>query len=121
MTSPKLPEMSSHIDQQRRDVMALRHAMYSQPDPTAHPDLANRLAEAQARLLELEHQLDVSSPDAGRCPENPPAGRLLGPESTGLKVDSALNMEPLPTGIYHLLDPETSPLLTVIVSNVSAE
>jgi hypothetical protein len=30
-------------------------------------------------------------------------------------------MHPLPTGIYHLLDPDTDPLLTVVVANVSTD
>ncbi len=48
-------------------------------------------------------------------------GRLLGPETTGLNVTTALRLQPIPTGIYHLLDPATYPLLTVTVQNESHE
>jgi hypothetical protein len=36
-------------------------------------------------------------------------------------VETKLHMQPLPTGIYHLLDPESDPLLTVTVSNLATE
>ena len=48
-------------------------------------------------------------------------GTLLGPETTGLKVMTALRLQPIPTGIYHLLDPDTHPLLTVTLQNESHE
>ena len=48
-------------------------------------------------------------------------GTLLGPETTGLTVTTALRLQPIPTGIYHLLDPATHPLLTVAVQNESHE
>jgi hypothetical protein len=43
----------------------------------------------------------------------------LGPETTGLQVDTAVKLQPIPTGIYHLLDPETDPLLTVTITNLT--
>jgi hypothetical protein len=46
---------------------------------------------------------------------------MLGPETTGLKVEPVLTMNPIPTAIYPLLDPETDPLLTVTVTNVSLD
>ena len=49
------------------------------------------------------------------------AGALLGPETTGLKVTTAVRLDPIPTGIYHLLDPATHPLLTVTLNNESHE
>ena len=50
-----------------------------------------------------------------------PRGRLLGAKSTGLRVEPTVRMKPLPTGVYHLLDPETDPLLTVMVANEARE
>ena len=50
-----------------------------------------------------------------------PRGRLLGAKSTGLRVEPTVRMKPLPTGVYHLLDPETDPLLTVLVANEARE
>jgi len=46
---------------------------------------------------------------------------MLGPKTTGLRVEQTLQMKPLPTGVYHLLDPETDPLLSVTVHNESRE
>ena len=46
---------------------------------------------------------------------------MLGPETTGLKVEPVVAMNPIPTAIYPLLDPETDPLLTVTVTNVSLD
>ena len=31
----------------------------------------------------------------------------LGPETTGLRVVTMIRLQPIPTGVYHLLDPET--------------
>jgi hypothetical protein len=46
---------------------------------------------------------------------------MLGPETTGLKVEPVLTMNPIPTAIYPMLDPETDPLITVTVTNVSLD
>jgi len=45
----------------------------------------------------------------------------LGPETTGLRVVTTIRLQPIPTGVYHLLDPEIDPLLTVAVKNESHE
>src|SRR5262249_51233036 len=47
--------------------------------------------------------------------------RFLGPDPSALKIDTVLTMNPVPTVVYHLLDPDTEPLLTVTVHNVSQE
>ena len=46
---------------------------------------------------------------------------MLGPDTTGLKVDTAIKLQPVPTGIYHLLDPDVHPLLTVTITNLTDE
>ena len=48
-------------------------------------------------------------------------GVPLGPETTGLRVVTTIRLQPIPTGVYHLLDPQTDPLLTVTVKNESHE
>jgi hypothetical protein len=50
-----------------------------------------------------------------------PVGALLGAETTGLEATTTIGLQPIPTGIYHLLDPATDPLLTVTVKNESHE
>jgi hypothetical protein len=96
----------------------LRRAVYSQPDPGANPDLLRQLAEAELALRVAQPPAASAPPGA---PTAAPHGRLLGPETTGLRVTPTVNMHPLPTGIYHLLDPDTDPLLTVAVANVSTD
>ena len=46
---------------------------------------------------------------------------MLGPRTTGLRVERTLHWEPLPTGVYNLLNPETHPLLSVVVTNESRD
>jgi hypothetical protein len=118
-----MPESASEpekFEELRRRVQSLRAAVYAQPDPAAHPDFA-RLIEAEARLHKREAELRAAEPPPAPAAEKaatPAArGRLLGPLTTNLRVETKLHMQPLPTGIYHLLDPVTDPLFTVTVYN----
>jgi hypothetical protein len=119
---PDLAILRGEIAQRRRRVQALRSALYAQADPSDAADLPARLALEESSLLQSEEQL-ASAAKAGTVKGNEtaanPRGRFLGARTTGLRVESVLNMMPLPTGVYHLLDPETDPLLTVTVSNES--
>jgi hypothetical protein len=44
-----------------------------------------------------------------------------GPRRPKLRVVTTIKLKPIPTGVYHLLDEETDPLLTVAVKNESQE
>ena len=104
----------------RRRVQRLRSLVYSQPDPAAVADLQAELAAAETELRAAQTRpLPTASTPAQTA--SPPAARLLGSDTTGLKVDPTLTMNPVPTAIYPLLDPETDPLLTVTVANVSLD
>jgi hypothetical protein len=106
--------------QQRRRVLALQRAVYMAADPSGQPDRLRQLAQEEARLHDLERLAAQAPPLEAKEPaESAPRGRLLGPETTGLKVETTLHLQPVPTGIYHLLDPEADPLVTVVVANVS--
>src|SRR5262249_9188296 len=76
--------------------------------------------EDNLRNLEQQHaELTEASP---RNDQTKPItfGRFLSPETTKLRVKPTLNMQPLPTGVYHLIDPDDSAansLLTVLVRN----
>src|SRR5687768_9835710 len=102
-----------------RQLQRLQAAVYAQTDPSADAALRAELARVQTALRDAAAV--VPRPDAppAPLPPRPPAGRLLGPETTGLKVEPTLNLNPVPTAIYPLLDPDTDPLLTVAVTNVS--
>src|SRR4051794_23532565 len=113
--------LQRQIQQQNRRIQGLRAAVYAQADPSVS-DLHQRLAVEETKLRDLEQQRAVP-PSAGANDQAPaaPRGRFLGPQTTGLQVEPTLKMQPIPTGVYHLLDPETDPLLTVKVANVSRD
>ena len=94
------------------------------PGLTADEAVWDKLTETQqaldaARAREQPQRQDAERP--AREATGGALGTLLGPETTGLKVTTALRLQPIPTGIYHLLDPATHPLLTVTVQNESHE
>src|SRR5262245_16100252 len=97
----------------RRKLQRLRVAIYSQSDPSANPQLRAELMHAQTALRDRERTAATVAEAAPSPLQATPTGRLLGPETTGLKVEPTLNMNPVPTSIYPLLDPDTDPLLTV--------
>jgi hypothetical protein len=118
--------MKRQIQSQERRVLGLRSQLYSQTDPSAGEALRQRLAEEELTLRRLEDEakklaLSSSASPEGHAPAAAPWGRMLGPRTTGLRVEQTLHMKPLPTGVYNLLDPETHPLLTVVVTNESRE
>ena len=81
-----------------------------------------QFAEATAVLSELEQQVKPIAETASEADASTTTrGRYLGRETTGLEVEVKLQIDPLPTGAYHLMDPETDPLLIVEVENSSSE
>jgi hypothetical protein len=107
------------LAEQLARVQSLRTAVFSQRDPSANDDLLNRLGQEEDCLRKLEGNRPAAPP-----PQEPPPAqspRLLGPQTTELSVETRLNLQPLPTGIYHLLDPQKYPLLTVTVSNLATD
>ena len=116
--------MKRQIQSQHRRVLGLRAKLYSQTDPSTGEALRQRLADEEATLRRLEGEAkDLPSPPSpeGQAAVSASLGRMLGPRTTGLRVEQTLQMEPLPTGVYNLLDPETHPLLRVVISNESRE
>lgn len=103
-----------------RQLNRLQAAVYAQTDPSADTDLRTEIARVQAALRDTATVVPFLDEPASP-PARPPTGRLLGPETTGLKVEPTLNLNPVPTAIYPLLDPDTDPLLTVAVTNVSLD
>ena len=104
----------------RQQIQALRAAVFSLPDPTANPGLLRQLAEAE-QALRPGNQPPTPTTPAPSSESASPLGQFLGADTTGLTVKHTVNMHPLPTGIYHLLDPDTDPLLTVVVGNTRRE
>ena len=114
MSRPLSPE----IEQQNRRIRALMAQMSHADAGESLNSLVKELAEAKRRLAEM---MRSESPVSSRAEEAPrkSVGAMLGPETTGLRVDTALKLQPVPTGIYHLLDPETDPLLPVNITNLT--
>lgn len=123
MSDPDNASLCRRLQEQEAQVQSLRAVVFSQADPSTNPDLLRQLVEAEKELLAAKQpppDAPLSDPPAAAAPAVP-QGRLLGPETTGLRVTPTVNMHPLPTGIYHLLDPDTDPLLTVAVANTKRD
>src|SRR5262245_46817065 len=125
MTDTDVTPLRERAERQASLVQGLRAAVYGRQDPSADEKLLEELARAEAALRAMQKQLAGAPPPAPAAPATPPPPtnrpRLLGPETTELRVESRLRMQPLPTGIYHLLDPEKDPLFTVTVENLAAQ
>jgi hypothetical protein len=116
--------VDERVQHQTTLVQVLRAAIYAQSDPAADEQLFGRLVQEEAKLRQLHRQIAVDSAisrDAAVVPPTLQRPRLLGPDTTELRVETKLHMQPLPTGIYHLLDPETDPLFKVTVTNLGTE
>ncbi len=114
--------LQRQCQQQSRLVRGLQTTVYAQADPSADADLYQQMTQEEAKLHDLEQRVVATS--AALVKDTAPRSshdRFLGPNTTGLHVTTTLKMQPLPTGIYHLLDPETDPLLTVALGNESSE
>jgi hypothetical protein len=120
MPDPQATGLQHDIQQHYRRVRGLQAMVYAQADPTADRDLHRQKVQEEVKLYQLEQQLDATLPSQEKPPPlGPLHERFLGAETTGLHVEPILNMQTLPTGIYHLLDPDREPLLTVNISNES--
>jgi hypothetical protein len=109
--------LSPEIEQQNRRIRALM-AQLSQCDGESLDALVKKLAEEKQRLAEMMRTEPVAASGVEDAPRKA-MGAMLGPETTGLRVETALKLKPVPTGIYNLLDPETDPLLTVTITNLT--
>jgi hypothetical protein len=113
------PSPLALLQKQYSRVGSLIRSMSDLTNPDLMVDLERQLATEEARLRDLEGAL-ASGPEPGPLTAGP-RGRLLGPETTGLRIQVILNMQVLPSAIYHLLDPEADPLVTVTIVNESRD
>ena len=123
MSHPSSDSLEHEIEQQTRLVRGLVAALYARPDKEPDEALLRELAEAKKTLRELRLRRDAERAETEKAQAGPPKtmGTPLGPETTGLRVVTTIRLQPIPTGVYHLLDPQTDPLLTVTVKNESHE
>ena len=120
---PSREALDHEIEQQTRLVRGLMATLYALNDTEPDESLLRELAEANTTLRELQLRRDAERADAEKAQAGPKRtmGVPLGPETTGLRVVTTIRLQPIPTGVYHLLDPETDPPLTVAVRNESFE
>jgi hypothetical protein len=98
----------------------LRRELFALPDPNSSPELAEQLTAAELELNQVEQSLVAAvgkDPESGLVLDTSRNTGLLGSKTTGLEVRVTQRMSALPTAIYHLLDPNHSPLITVTIRN----
>jgi hypothetical protein len=120
MTDPDTEALRRQIQQQYRRVRGLQTMAYKAAAPAADGELYRQLVQEEMLLHELEQKLascGVTDDEEDAAAHR----RFLGPDTTDLLVEPTLNMQALPTSIYHLLDPQTDPLLTVVITNQSLD
>jgi hypothetical protein len=112
--------VSLEIEQQNRKIRALLSRINDRAVDEPVASLVKELAGAKRVLAEMIRRETAGASQSSEAPKKA-AGMLLGPETTGLRVDTAVKLHPVPTGIYHLLDPDTDPLLAVTITNLTNE
>ncbi len=114
MSRPVSPE----FEQQNRKIRALMARIHDRESGEPLDCLVKELALAKRLLAEMRLP---KLPGDSKVEETAkkPVGMMLGPETTGLRVETSIKLRPVPTGLYHLLDPETDPLLSVTVTNLT--
>ena len=105
----------------RRYRALLMSAQSAGPDDEVWKELAETRKALGTAKQQREEEKAKTTAAEGQTKTTSPVGTLLGAETTGLEATTALGLQPVPTGIYHLLDPATDPLLTVTVKNESHE
>lgn len=118
MAEEKLLKAKLAEHKQRRKVEHLRQQIYAQADPSASPKLVTHLQKAEQELRRLESARKALETKAQgvlldtKDQGEKPGGILLGAQTTGVDVQVLLRQAYLPTGIVHLLDAQTQPLVT---------
>jgi hypothetical protein len=103
--------------EQRLIVDRLRREVFQQSDPSANPELLEKLAEAEQVLQELERErLAQHDSASGVILDSTKRDGRRGLGTTGLEAKISLNMAHFPTSICHLLNREENPLLTCEVA-----
>lgn len=116
-----LEELRQEEYYRRLVVDRLRREIFSQSDPTSSPELTAQLLTAEEALAEIEKAIsrELSQERTSGLPfEHNPMGGLLGSQESGLVAAFFLRLAAIPTAIYHLLNPNHLPLVTITVRNV---
>ena len=119
MSHYEIDTLDQEIEQQTRLVRGLMAAIFARNDPEPDESLPRELSEAKKTLRKLQLRRDAERTAVEKAQAGPrkTMGVSLGPETTGLRVVTTIRLQPIPTGVYHLLDPEADSLLTLAVEN----
>jgi len=102
----------------RLAVNRLRREMYTEIAPNELVAHLAALEETERTLSGVQKQLTEGIP-GGLILDSKQKTALLGAETTGIEVEVSLKMAHVPTGIYHLLQPQEQPLITCKVTNTT--
>src|SRR4051812_22725560 len=105
MSHPSSGSSDPEIEQQTRLVRGLMAALHARSDTDPDEALLKEFAEAKKTLSELQLRRDAERAEAEKAHAGTrkTMGVPLGPETTGLRVVTAIKLRPIPTGVYHLL------------------
>ncbi len=123
MTTP-LHELRTQAYDLRQSAAQLRMQVGVETDEGALDQLVAKLAELESNLSVTEKELwaaEAKTQKKGLVVNTESQTDLLGADTTGLEVKVNLRMAYLPTGIYHLLDASSHPLLSCKVRNADNE
>lgn len=113
MTEAEIPEPNENM--LRREVERLSRQLHDPllgDDPQQAQALAAQLNEALAKLEALEQARQAETPDRGViASKRGKAGTEMSADVTGIDISVTLGMTHVPTGIIHLLEPSTHPLV----------
>jgi hypothetical protein len=105
----------------RTIVNRLQREVFRQSDPSTSKELLQDLADAEDDLRSAEKDriaAQSEDPDSGQILDTAGGAeeaKVRGLTTTGLEAKVFLNMAHVPTSIYHLLDADTSPLITCTI------
>lgn len=101
---------------ERRHVELLRQQAFYPPGEGPSASMLEELRTAERRLAELEREVPVEGEQGllidNRGDVQSGGGQLMGSQTTGLEVVARLRQEQVPTGIIHLFERETHPLVS---------
>lgn len=121
MSNPNMEKLRQEEYRRRLAADLRRREVYTQNDPNSDPDLIEQLMVAEKALGEIEAEISsamAKDKNAGLILDNTLSSELLGPETTGLEVSIYNRMNSIVTSIYHLFDPEQTPLVSFKIRNV---
>ena len=94
-------------------------SLYARIESDPDESLLRELAKAKQTLRELQQLRhgDQAKAEKGQAGPRKTVGVPLEPDTSGLRVATTIRIQPIPSGVHHLLDPEADSLLTLAVEN----